>query len=60
MVFQPGDIVEQDGEEFRVIGRLSKRTFLVQVVRTGEQTARVLAPWGISAARIVHRPSFFE
>jgi hypothetical protein len=60
MVFQPGDIVEQSGEEFRVIGWMCKRTFLVRAMGSGEQSTRVFAPCGISTAKVVCRPSFFE
>jgi hypothetical protein len=60
MVFRPGDVVEQDSEEYRVIGRLHKRTFLVQAMGSTEYSARVLAPCGMSIARVVHRASFFE
>jgi hypothetical protein len=59
MVFQPGDTIEQDGGHFFVIGSLPKRTFLVRAMATGEETARTLAPLGVSTARVVHRPAFF-
>jgi hypothetical protein len=59
-VFLPGDRVEQDSEEFTVLGRVTKRVFLVREVSTGEESQRELAPCGMAAARILHRPAFFD
>jgi hypothetical protein len=60
MAFQPGDVVEQDGEQWRVVGRLARRTFLVRAVASGVEVARTLAPCGMAAAKLIHRARFFD
>lgn len=60
MWFMPGDIVEQENENYRVIGMLENRLFLVKSLKTGEQSARILNPCGVLTANLIHRASFFQ
>jgi hypothetical protein len=60
MVFMPGDIVEQENDEYRVLGIVDRRKFLVKSLSSGAESVRTLSHCGFLSAAIVQRPSFFD